>query len=106
MGATRKITMVHTTKPVLLALTLSLILGLSPMIATPAVADSTTFATTIMPMGIYLYGVDCTSSCIYDQNHVYDFAGNIVGFRSASDPMIICNAVGIPIGFLCPIIIS
>jgi hypothetical protein len=60
-------------------------------------------------IGVYFWvnglPVDFTGFCGYNENHVYDFMGNILGYRSPENPMLIRDAMGNEIGFLAPSII-
>jgi hypothetical protein len=53
-------------------------------------------------LGFATFGANDPVACLYDENHTYDIAGTITGYRSNSNPFIIYNAAGAPIGVLTP----
>jgi hypothetical protein len=94
----------------LASLTLVLTLGLSPLTVGNAMATTThattskaTDSTTSIALGFFQSNAGVVVLCSYNENHTYDIAGNLIGYRSASNPMIICNAAGTQIGYLTPI---
>jgi hypothetical protein len=78
---------------------------IAPFASAQVQGANTPVSVTSVPlsMGLVTYGSNAPVPCFYDENHVFNIAGEIVGFRSASNPNLICNASGVSIGVLYPV---